>query len=267
MNDAGFEKQYGPWALVAGASKGLGAAFASQLAGRGLNLVLVARSAEGLAALSAQLTGQYRVSVRTLTLDLSDPGAASAIAGETADLDIGLLVYNAAYSAIGPFFDIPFQDHLREIETNCRAPLSLAYLIGRRMVPRGRGGIILMSSLSAAQGSALISNYAATKAYNVVLAEGIWEELRRQGIDVLVSCPAAVATPNYQNSTQANGDRSSVSAMPPEAVARETLSSLGRRPLIVPGRANRMAAFFMQRLLPRSAAVRLMGRVLRGMYG
>ncbi len=270
-----FREKYGPWALVAGASKGLGAAYAGQLAARGLNLVLVARSAAALQSLANQLAAQYSVQVRALCLDLSQEDAPARIVEQTADLESGLLIYNAAYPATGPFFEIPLEDHLRELATNCRTPLSLAYLLGRPMAQRGRGGIILMSSLSAAQGSAFISNYAATKAYNLVLGEGLWEELRQQGADVLVCCPAVITKPDAAQDASQNaphpanqdGGGASFSALPAEAVARETLAALGKRPLVIPGRVNRAAAFFMQRLLPRPVAVRMMGRVMRGMYG
>lgn len=260
-----FSHRYGPWALVAGASKGLGAEYAAQLAERGLNLVLVARNGEALQSLSAHIIAQYPIEARALPLDLADEANPALIAEATAGLEIGLLVYNAAYSAIGSFFETPLEDHLRELATNTRTPLILAYQLGRQMLPRKRGGIILMSSLSAAQGSAFIANYAATKAYNQVLGEGLWEELRRQGIDVLASCPSAVATPNYLSSLE-KGSKAPVSAMSPRDVVVETLAALGKQPFIIPGRANRLAAFFMQRLLPRPVAVRIMGRVLRGMY-
>jgi uncharacterized protein len=264
-NRKAFSRQYGPWALVAGASQGLGAEYARQLAENGLNLVLVARKEEALRSLAGQISEKYGVQTRPLALDLSVESSLAQIIEQTADLEIGLMVYNAAYSAIGPFFDIPVEDHLRELATNTRAPLILAYQMGRQMLPRKRGGIILMSSLSAAQGSAFISNYAATKAYNQVLGEGLWEELREQGIDVLVSCPSAVSTPNYLHSRE-NRSKAPVSAMSPRDVIAETLAALGKRPYIVPGRGNRLAAFFMQRLIPRPIAIRLMGRVLRGMY-
>ncbi len=260
-----FSHRYGPWALVAGASKGLGAEYAAQLAERGLNLVLVARNAEALQSLAAQITNQYHVEVRTLPLDLSAENSPAKIAEATAGLEVGLLVYNAAYPGTGSFFEISLDDHLRELATNVRTPLVLAYQLGRQMMPRKRGGIILMSSLSAAQGSAYIANYAATKAYNQVLGEGLWEELRRQGIDVLASCPSAVATPNYLTSAE-NGAKAPVAAMSPRDVVAETLAALGKRPFIVPGRTNRLASFFMHRLLPRPAAIRIMGRVMRGMY-
>ena len=262
-----FQHKYGPWALIAGGSEGLGAAFAEQLAARGLNLALVARGAEALRALAARLEEQYAVQVEPIRVDLAEPDAARAIAGQVAGLDVGLLIYNAAYPATGAFFDIPLEEHLRELATNARAPLELTYAIGQRMLARGRGGLILISSLSASFGSAMIANYAATKAYNQVLAEGLWEELRGAGIDVLASLPSSIATPNYKEDLQSKGGREQVPAMPPEDVARETLAALGKGPTVIPGRVNRLEAFFMRRVLPRTTAIRLMGSVMRRMYG
>jgi uncharacterized protein len=196
-SEAEFQRRYGPWAVVAGALSGLGEAFAVQLAAQGLNVVLIARRAALAAELAEQLAERYGIETRVLELDLARPDAAEVVSNETADLDVGLMVYNAALSIIGPFLDHPLEDHLREIETNCRAPMLLAYTLGRRMLARGRGGVVLVSSLSATMGSALIANYGATKAYNLVLAEGLWEELRTRGVDVMACCPAAVSTPNY----------------------------------------------------------------------
>jgi hypothetical protein len=266
MKNPDFRNRYGPWALVAGASRGLGAEFAHQLAEKGLNLALVARSPDELSALCEDLARRYSIQALPLCVDLADPGAADAIREKTQRLEIGLLVYNAAYSKIGGFLDVPLEEHLREIQTNCTAPLALAHPLGRAMLARGRGGIILMSSLSATQGSALISNYTATKAYNLLLAEGLWEELRRQGIDVLASCPAAVSTPGYLRSLEENPGRPSTAAMLPAAVVSQTLAALGSHPSVIPGFSNRLAAFFMRRVLPREAAIRLMGNVLRRMY-
>ncbi|HVU70342.1 MAG TPA: SDR family NAD(P)-dependent oxidoreductase, partial [Ktedonobacteraceae bacterium] len=173
-----FRTRYGPWALVAGASEGLGAEFATQLAARGLNLLLIARREDVLEEISARLRREYAVQVRALALDLARDDLAQVLGEATSDLEIGLLVYNAALSMIGPYFTISLEDHLREIAVNCRAPMTLAYLLGLPMLKRGRGGILLMSSLGGAQGSALLVNYTATKAYNRLLAEGLWDELR-----------------------------------------------------------------------------------------
>jgi uncharacterized protein len=260
-----FQSRFGPWALVAGASMGLGAEYAHQLAAKGLNLVLVARHEIRLRTLAEELRSRYAVQVREIVSDLSLPDAASQIADQTGDLEIGLLIYNAALAPVTPFFELSLEQHLSAVNTNVRTPLAMAYLYGRAMRARQRGGIILMSSLSALQGSALISNYAATKAYNLVLAEGLWDELRQDGIDVLVSLPASIATPNYLEDLP-EGKRSPTQALSPQQVAAETLAALGRQSVIIPGWTNRIAAFAMRHLFPRQSAVRLMGSVLRRMY-
>jgi len=261
-----FREQYGKWAVVAGASEGLGAAYAEELASRGLNLVLVARRSEVLQLLAAELSTKYEVETKIIVQDLSAPDAAEQIVRNIIDLEIGLLVYNAAFSAIGPFLEHPLEGHLREIHTNAFTPLKLVYLLAQQMLERRRGGILLMSSLSAFQGSAYISTYSATKAFNIVLAEGLWEEWREQGVDVLVCVSGAVKTPNYIASepepTGGLGDMT----MNPEPVVREALNALGKRPYVIPGRVNRLASFIMRHLLPRKVAVQFMGRVLRGKY-
>ena len=154
-----FRPSYGPWALVAGASEGLGAAYAEALARRGLDLVLVARRLELLQQLAARLTAQYDISVRLLPIDLSQPEAVNQIARETQSVELGLLVYNAAFSAVGPFFEHPLDDHLKEVDTNVRPVLGLVDTFGRRMLAAGHGGIILMTSLRAFQGSLNLQRY------------------------------------------------------------------------------------------------------------
>ena len=260
---AQFRERYGPWAVVAGASAGLGEEYARQLAARGLHVALVARRGELANALATDLAKQYGVETRVIALDLAQADAADVVARETAGLEVGLLVYNAALSAIGPFLERTLEDHLREVETNCRAPLMLAHTLGRDMAARGRGGIVLMSSLSATMGSALIANYAATKAYNLVLAEGLWEELRTRGVDVMACCPSAVTTPGYLASAPAKTQPGTMTA---QAVVAETLAALGTTPSFIPGRSNRLSAFALRRLMPRTMTIQVMGRVMRGMY-
>lgn len=261
-----FAARYGGWAVVAGASEGMGAAYAEELARRGLNLILIARRAELLESLAAQLSKKYNVDAKLILLDLVAANAAEQIHRETNNLEIGLLICNAAFSAIGPFLERPIQDHLREIQTNAVTPLKLTYLLAEQMLRRRRGGIVLMSSLSAFQGSAYISTYAATKAFNIVLAEGLWEEWRRDGVDILVCISGAVRTPNYVASepvkTGGLGDRT----MLPEQVVHEALNALGKQPYVIPGRINRVASAVMRHLLPRKSAVKFMGRILREMY-
>lgn len=163
-----FGQRYGPWGLVAGASEGIGAAFATALARRGLDLVLVARRPEPLNALA------NRLPVRTVTVaaDLATAAGLAAVEQATRDLEIGLVVVNAAYSPIGRLIDQDPAQTQRALDLNRRAPLVLAHRHLPAMAARGRGGLIIMSSLAGLQGTPSLATYAATKAFGAVLAEG-----------------------------------------------------------------------------------------------
>lgn len=261
-----FKTRYGDWALIAGASEGLGAAYADALAARGLSLILVARRAELLQSLASGLSQKYGIATITIVQDLSAPDAPEQIVHATQGLDVGLLVCNAAFSAIGPFLERPAEDHLRELHTNTVTPLKLVYRFAEQMLPRRRGGILLMSSLSAFQGSAYISTYAATKAFAIVLAEGLWEERRQHGLDVLVCVAGAVKTPNYVASEPEKTGGLGDMALFPEQVVDEALRALGKQPYVIPGRMNRISSFVMRHLLPRKTSIQIMGRILRRMY-
>jgi short-subunit dehydrogenase len=266
VDQTDFAVRYGPWAIVAGASEGIGATYAEELASRGLNLVLVARRAELLQSLASLLSKKYNIETKIIPLDLSGAKAAEQVVEHTKDIEIGLLIYNAAFSAIGPFLERSLEDHVREIDTNAFTPLKLVYLFAQPMLARGRGGIVLMSSLSAFQGSAYISTYAATKAFNIVLAEGLWEEWRERGVDVLVCVSGAVKTPNYVASEPEHAGVLGDMTMKPNQVVHEALNALGKGPYVIPGRLNRISSFVMRHLLPRKMAVKFMGRILREMY-
>ena len=123
------------------------------------------------------------------------------------------------------------------------------------MIARGRGGVILMTSLAGNQGSPYIATYAASKAFNRVLAEGLWYELKDKGVDVLACCAGAVRTPGYSG---AAAGKDAPGTLDPEQVVEAALRALGRRPVVIPGRLNRVANVFMTRLLPRRAAIAIM---------
>jgi len=258
-----FRERYGPWALVAGASSGLGEAFARELAARGLHLLLVARRAGALDALAARLRGEHGVEVATLAADLGGPDLGERAARLAEGREVGLLVYNAAHSVIGPFLERPLDGQLRVLDVNCRGPLVLAHLLGGRMAGRGRGGILLMASLAGSQGNPLLASYAASKAFNLVLAEGLWEELGARGVDVAACRAGATRTPAFE----ATRPRASVPLLEPREVVLPALAALGRGPSVVPGALNRLAAFAFARLLPRRTSVRIMGRATRRLYG
>lgn len=260
---ASFIDRYGPWALIAGASEGIGAAFAEEIASHGVNLLLLARRTGPLEDLAVKLRAAHRVEVRTASVDLGSPTLVDDVRRAAEDLTIGLLVYNAAFSYIGPYLEQPLHEKLRLLDVNCRGPLVLTDEFGRAMAHRGKGGIILMSSLAGTQGTAYVTAYAATKAFNLVLAEGLWDELREHGVDVLACRAGATRTPAYERSNPAPSPTPLMDARP---VAVEALAALGKTPSMVPGTLNRAVAFFMSRVMPRRAAVTVMGQATRKMY-
>jgi short-subunit dehydrogenase len=249
-----FKSTYGPWAIVAGASEGLGAAFAESLAKRGINLILIARRLDKLEALANQLHKNYSVEVEVYALDLSDFMNVKSLISKLQQ-SIGLLVYNAAYSPIGYFENISEEDLSKIIDVNIKTPLLLTKLLSAKMIERGKGGIILMSSLAGNQGSPKIATYAASKAFNTIFAEGLWLELKKHRIAVLASCAGAISTPGYkmaQNTKDAPGTLSA------NQVAEATLESLGNGSTIVPGFTNKLAHFMMNRVLPRKWTISIM---------
>lgn len=249
-----FKTKYGPWALVAGASEGLGAAFAEALARRGLNLILIARRLSKLEALAAEWQAKYRIETRSYPVDLADIEATRQFLAQL-DSVPGLLVYNAAFAPIGYFKDLSESDLQKIATVNVMGPLLLAKALSAKMIERGKGGIVLMSSLSGSQGSPKIATYAATKAFNTILAEGLWHELRGNGIDVIASCAGAIRTPGYE---KAKDVREAPGTMDAASVAEKTLNALGKGPVVVPGRMNQFFRFLMGRVLPRKLAISIM---------
>ncbi|MCU0701351.1 MAG: SDR family NAD(P)-dependent oxidoreductase [Myxococcaceae bacterium] len=255
-----FTARYGPTALVLGASEGLGAEFARQLAGRGLDVVLVARRADALAAIEAELSKQ--VKVRCVVADLATPGALATVAAATADLDVGLVVYNAALSPLGPFLSQSLGENLKAIDVNVRGPVAFAHHFGARLAARGRGGLVLLSSLTAFQGSPFVSTYGATKAFNLAFAEGLWFELKERGVDVLSVCAGATKTPNLLKAAPDGAP----GMLEPKQVVAEALDALGRAPTMIPGVFNRFASFLMRRLLPRRTTITIMGQQTKKLH-
>jgi uncharacterized protein len=185
---------YGPWALVTGASSGIGEEFARQVAASGISVVLLARREERLRELAAELTARYHVQARAVPVDLSRDGILDPVTKATDDLDIGLLVSNAGAGQPGPFISLPHQ-RLREIvQLNVIAHLDLAHHFGQKLAKRGRGGIVLVSAAAAAGGLPYMANDSATKAYPLNLGEALHVELRQAAVDVTVLAPLVVNT-------------------------------------------------------------------------
>lgn len=263
---ARFRSRFGPWAVIAGGSDGIGAEFARRLANLGLNLMLAARRENRLAQLARQLMREHSVEVRYLPCDLSDRTQLEKLIEETSSLDVGLLVCSAAASEISRFLDQPADSHERLLALNCRAPLLLAHGFGLRMKAAGHGGIVLLSSLAALQGTVLAAHYAASKAYLWKLAEGLWAELRPYGIAVTACCPATVDTPTFRSDYPVTGRPGQLPVMEVGPVVRQCLGRLGKAPIVIPGVVNKLAAILMGRILPRRMLIRTTERSMRTMY-
>jgi uncharacterized protein len=256
-----FPEKYGPYAVVVGGSYGLGAAFAESIAQRGVNLILLARDEERLTATAERLKETYGIAVEKFAVDVANYESVKKHLAALA-LDIGLLVYDAAYAPIGLFEAVTEEQLLKATEVNVKAPLLLAKLLSTPMIDRGRGGIILMSSLAGSQGSPKLAAYAATKSFNAVLAEGLWKELKPHGVDVLACLAGAIRTPGYQ---EADGGRSAPGTLDAKVVAEQTLNALGKGPIIIPGAVNKIARFVLTRLLSRRTAIAIMSSNTKGL--
>ena len=190
-----LKSHYGPWALITGASSGIGEEFAHQLAAAGLDLILVARRQERLEALAEELGQAYGVATRTVRADLSSTTAVADIADATDDLEVGLLVSNAGSAGgVGSFLKGDDAIEADIVQLNAIAPMRLAYHFGNRMRTRGRGGILFTSSTSAFQPTPYLANYAASKAYLLSLGEALNLELKDHSVDVTVLVPGATKT-------------------------------------------------------------------------
>jgi hypothetical protein len=229
--------RYGPWALVTGASSGIGAAFARRLAALGFRLVLTARREAALQDIARGLGGESRV----VPLDLSGDGAAARLADAVAGLDVGLVVSNAGTGIPGAFVKSDPEAERAVRRLNIEAPTELARAFTPRLLARGRGGLILVSSTLAFQGTPYLAAYAAAKAYLLVLGESLHEELKPAGVDVVVLAPGATETPAKRLYPV---DFSKVPApwMAPEAVVEAALAGLGRKAVVIPGIRNRLLA-------------------------
>jgi short-subunit dehydrogenase len=244
---------------VTGASSGIGREIAHRLAEGGFDLVLVARRESELHALAAELTDRHGVEVRVLPLDLARPESLDRLASSTAGADIGLCVAAAGFGTSGPLIESPLPRELEMVEVNCAAVLTLAWLFGRRLADRGRGGLILLSSIVGFQGAPNAAHYAATKAYVQTLAEGLHVELQPRGVDVLAAAPGPVNSGFADTAGMRMGK-----VLSPRQVAQRSLNALGRRPTTFPGLLSRVLKDSLAPL-PRRTRVRIMGTVMAGM--
>lgn len=249
---------YGPWAVITGASSGIGRAFAEHCATQGLNVVLAARSTSALADLGQELSRAHHIEHRVVTVDLSDPGGAADLLAAATDLDVGLLVSNAGGGRPGRFLDQDVPDLHRRLTLNTTTHVELAHAFGRRLAERGGGAMILVSALGAIHGLPNMAHESAAKSYVRNLGEALHHELKPAGVKVTVMLPGNVDTPIIDK-FGLDRTRLPIKPLPVATAVRQTVHALNAgRASVVPDRRLRVFA----RLTPRGLSIKLNGRLL-----
>jgi uncharacterized protein len=247
----------GSYALVTGASKGIGKVFAEVLASRGMNVVLVARSKDLLSAYAQNLSEKYGIRAVAIGADLASPRAPFDIQSELAgqNIEIDLLINNAGFGLSGNFLSHDLKQEEEQIQVNVQALTALTHIFGKSMAARGRGGIINLASNSSFQPLPYMAGYAATKAFVLYFSEAIQHELAAKGVHVMASCPGPTATSFFDGTSTNMSSRDFDSSL---SVVEKTLESFDRgKTVAYPGRASVRVATLFSRFLPRSLVVRI----------
>jgi len=254
-------------ALITGASSGIGEAFASALAGKGLDLILVARSEDKLRALAKQLAEVHARRVEVVTADLAVAGSAAKVQAvtEALNMPVDLLINNAGFGTVGSFHKIEAERERQEILLNAAAVVDLTHAFLPGMLERKRGGIINVASMAAFQPLPYMSVYAATKAFVLSFSQGLRGEVRSKGVKVLCVCPGPVDTPFFEatGNEKLRGTVPKATMMTAEGVVQASLRAFrAGRSVVVPGVANKMLAAGT-RFMPRDMLAAMTAMVMK----
>lgn len=254
--------KYGKYAVVAGASSGIGAEFARQFAAAGLDLVLVARRKSKLTALADELHAAHGTATEVVELDLATGGAVDELLRRTSALDVGLVVASAGVVTAGPFLGNTLADELALVRLNLEVPVQIAHGYGRIFTARSRGALILVSSTVGFAPVPFTANYAAAKAYVASLGQALTYELKGSGVDVLTVAPGPTRTEGADNAEGIDFGKLPLPQMQPVTVVRQALRALGRKPLLIPGGANRISDMAGKYLTPRRMQTAMFGKLV-----
>ena len=253
--------KYGPWALVTGASAGLGAEYSRQLAAKGLNIVLVARRKDRLETLASEIESAHGVETRIVIADLTEDGQCRQVIEGTADLEVGLLVNNAGYGMSGYYHQLDPEGQVKMTVLNCVVPVLLTNHYLPKMIERSRGGLIFLASTAGYQACASFGTYGATKAFNLMLGESLWKECKGTGVDSLAVSPGFTKT-EFTDVAKIK-DAGMFRVATAEGVVSASLRNLGKRPSFVHGWLNKMLNFTV-RISPRRVVIAITHAMLKG---
>jgi uncharacterized protein len=251
----------GKWALVTGASAGIGDAIAVELAAAGVNLILTARRRDRLDASASRLRAEHAIETQLIVADLEQPEAPQKIFNETegAGVPVDLLVNNAGFGEYGEFLRSDLQRELGMVQVNCAAVVHLTHLFLPRMVDRRRGDVMIVASTAAYQPVPYLATYAATKVFDRLLAEALAEEVRRYGVRVSALCPGPTESEFAQVAGSRPGENRKYQSA--QEVAVRGLEGLAQsKPWVIPylkGQLQVFALRFFPRRMVSAAAERM----------
>lgn len=256
-----FKSNYGEWAIITGATSGIGKAIAMEIAKQGINVVLTARRQLHLQEVAEEIREKYQASTKTIQADLIQESGISAIKAETEELNIGMLVLSAGIENNGSFVKNSLETELKVIELNIISTLKLTHHFSQRMVRQQRGGILFISSLTAHMPSPFFSNYASTKSYIFNLGSSLYAELKPKGIDVSILSPGVTNTPMSEK-TEIDWSNSKIQTMEAHEVAEEAIRYFGKKLSIIPGKGNRILAFMAKKVIPATKLALTNGKMM-----
>ncbi|WP_299586864.1 SDR family NAD(P)-dependent oxidoreductase [uncultured Tateyamaria sp.] len=264
MNKTAFLSRFGPWAMVTGATSGIGREFADQLADMGMNLVLVSRRQDALDGVAASLSKRSGIQTRTIALDLSDPGFLAPLKTAIADIDLGLIVSNAGADHMGALLRIPLPDLQAMQRLNAASHLDMAHGFGTLfMEKRKTAGLIFVSSTASLQATPLLANYAGAKAYVMNLGAALNSELQGTGIHSTVLVPGPTKTPAFTDRTDIDLKTMPMPPMKTRPVVRAALQGvMQNKPIVIPGTLNRVMDWMGRRVLTRGMSAGMWGMLM-----
>ena len=250
--------KYGRWAVITGASSGIGRELTYRLCEAGLNVILVARSQSALEKIKSAVEKNYAIEAEAVVADLGKEEL-NKVFEATKNKQIGLFVASAGFGTSGNFIHNSVHSEANMIQVNCIALMELTYYFAQKFVEQKKGGIILLSSMVAFQGVPFAANYAATKAYVQSFAEGIYHELKPHGVDVLAAAPGPVKS-GFETRANMKMDM----FLTPEQIAIPILKALGKKMTVLPGFLTKFLVYSL-RTVPRWGKIRIMKLVMSGM--
>ncbi|MCK5879834.1 MAG: SDR family oxidoreductase [Holophagae bacterium] len=248
------------WAVITGASSGIGKEFTYQLAKKGYNVALVARSQDKLEAIAADIQKQFGRETRAIPLDLTHEHFARELSDRTADLTVTMVINNAGFGTSGSFLDIEDDREIEMITLNCVAVTQVARLFLKKMAQNGKGNMIIVASTASVQPCPWVATYAATKAFDRFLAEALWYEMKPKGVNVLALNPPGTATNFFAEAGLANEQGLATV----EQVVQTAFKALGKKPSVIVGGKNRFLAF-MGRFTPEKLLITVTSRIMKKM--